>query len=81
MNRKKYTTLQIDFATRSRLLEISKVHTRSMSSQVKWMIYQEWARIFGQVGGQEILDVQDLSGPADKTDIPLILTMPKEDRE
>ena len=47
MGKEKLVTLQVDVSTRELLRQIAMENMRSMTSQVQWMVYQEWLRIFG----------------------------------
>ena len=62
--------------TRDRLAQIAEAYKRSMSKQLDVLVYREWVRIFGTVGGQEVVDVDELPGPVGSQRVPVVYVQP-----
>lgn len=62
--------------TRDRLAQVAEIYKRSMSKQLDVLVYKEWLRIFGSVNGQEVVDVDELPGPADAKSVPVVYVQP-----
>jgi len=62
--------------TRDRLAQVAEANKRSMSKQLDVMVYREWMKLFGNMPGMEVVDVDELPGPDDAKSVPVLHVQP-----
>lgn len=64
MAKEKLITMNIDQETRERLGKISKANKRSMTNQVRWLVLQEYTRLF-VVSDAKLVDLGETAAPVE----------------
>lgn len=67
-----YVTIATDPATKERLGQIAESQRRSIGKQLEVLVYREWVKMFGNMPGKDVVEVDELPGPGDHRAVPVV---------